>query len=48
MNEREIIIHNPDSLPTVAIKDLKPLQGNLKTLSEENYNKLKNSIISAL
>ena len=45
MNEREIIIHNPDSLPTVAIKDLKPLQGNLKTLSEDNYNKLKNSII---
>lgn len=43
--ERKIIVHNPDKLPTIAINDLKPLQGNLKNLSEDNYNKLKNSII---
>jgi len=40
-----INVINKDKLPTIAIKDLKPLQGNLKTLSEKNYNKLKNSII---
>lgn len=38
------IVHNPDNLPTMPIKDMKPLQGNLKTLSDDNYELLKSSI----
>jgi hypothetical protein len=34
-------IHNPNNLPTVDYRGLEPLQGNLKDLTEKNYNKLK-------
>lgn len=44
-SKNTITVHNKDNLKTVAIKDLKPLQGNLKNLTEENYQKLKNSIL---
>jgi hypothetical protein len=37
-------VNNPNNLPTIPIKDLKPTQGNLKELSEVNYNKLKRVI----
>lgn len=40
-----ISVHNPNNLKLVKISELKPLQGNLKDLSTENYNKLKNSLI---
>lgn len=40
----DINVINKDNLPTASIKDFKPLQGSLKTLSDENYNKLKKSI----
>lgn len=36
---------NPNNLQTIAIADLLPSQGNLKDLTEKNYNKLKNTII---
>jgi hypothetical protein len=39
-----MIVHNPNKLPTLPINDLIPTQGNLKDLSEKNYNKLKASI----
>lgn len=35
---------NPDNLPTIDISTIKPLQGNLKILSDDNYNRLKASI----
>jgi len=38
-------VHNPNSLPVAAIADLLPTQGELKDLSETNYNKLKNNIV---
>jgi DNA modification methylase len=37
-------VHNPNNLPTLPISDLLPTQGDLKDLSEKNYNKLKNTI----
>lgn len=36
-------IKNPNDLPTLSIKDLIPTQGDLKDLTEANYNKLKAS-----
>ena len=41
----KIIIHNPSHLATTSYKNLKDLQGNLKTISNENLEKLKQSII---
>lgn len=38
-------VHNPNNLPTIPIADLLPSQGDLKDLSEKEYNKLKNVII---
>ena len=37
-------VHNPNNLPTIPIADLLPTQGDLKDLTEKNYNKLKNTI----
>ena len=37
-------VHNPNNLPTLPIANLLPTQGNLKDLTEKNYNKLKNTI----
>lgn len=37
-------VHNPNNLPTLPIADLLPTQGDLKDLTEKNYNKLKNTI----
>jgi hypothetical protein len=37
-------VHNLNDLPTLPIKELIPTQGDLKDLSEKNYNKLKSSI----
>jgi DNA modification methylase len=39
-----MIVHNPNNLPTKTIADLLPTQGDLKDLTEANYNKLKNVI----
>jgi hypothetical protein len=39
----QIIIHNPNSLPTADYRSLIPIQGNLKDLKEKNYKKLKKS-----
>lgn len=39
-----MIVHNPNGLPTKPIADLLPTQGDLKDLTEVNYNKLKNVI----
>lgn len=41
-----IKVHNPDKLPLIDYRDLKPLQGDLKILTPENYEKLKQSFIS--
>lgn len=38
-------VHNPNNLPTIPIADLLPTQGELKALTEVNYDKLKNNII---
>lgn len=38
-------VHNPDNLPLVSISHLLETQGNLKDLSESNYQKLKKSIV---
>lgn len=40
----DIKVHNPNNLPLVKISELKPLQGELKKLSDDNYKKLKASI----
>lgn len=37
-------VHNPNKLPTIPIADLLATQGDLKDLTEENYNKLKGNI----
>lgn len=37
-------VHNPNKLPLIPIADLLPTQGELKDLTEANYNKLKNNI----
>lgn len=41
----EIQIHNPNNLPLIDYRSVKPLQGNLKTLSDKNYQKLKNVLV---
>ena len=38
-----MLVHNPNNLPTLSIKDLIPTQGELKDLTEANYDKLKKS-----
>lgn len=43
--KEHITVHNKDNLKTIAIKDLKPFQDNLKDLTKDNYQKLKNSIL---
>lgn len=46
MAQAEIMkVHNPNNLPTIPIADLLPTQGDLKDLTEKNYEKLKNTII---
>jgi len=42
---KKIIVKNPTNLPTIDYHKLKILQGNLKTLSEENKAKLCKSIL---
>ncbi len=37
----QITIHNPNNLPTIDYRDVNPLQGNLKDLTDTNYAKLK-------
>jgi ParB-like chromosome segregation protein Spo0J len=37
-------VHNLNNLPTIPIADLLPTQGDLKDLTEKNYNKLKRNI----
>jgi hypothetical protein len=39
-----MIVHNPNNLPTIPIADLLPTQGDLKDLTDKNYQKLKNVI----
>jgi len=41
-----ITVHNPTNLPLVKIGDAIPVQGELKVLTQENYDKLKQSILS--
>lgn len=41
-----MIVHNPNNLSTIPIADLLPSQGDLKDLTEKNYNKLKNVILN--
>lgn len=38
------VVHNPNHLPVARVKELQPTQGNLKDLTKENYEKLKQSI----
>lgn len=38
----QMVIHNPNNLPTIDYREVKPLQGNLKDLSKVNFDKLKN------
>jgi len=40
-----IKVHNPTNLPLVKISEAIPVQGELKVLTQENYDKLKQSII---
>jgi len=40
-----IQVHNPTNLPLVKISEAIPVQGELKVLTKENYDKLKQSII---
>lgn len=42
---KKIIVKNPNNLPTISYKNLKDLQGNLKTINKDNLEKLKQSII---
>lgn len=37
-------VNNPNDLPTISIIDLLPTQGDLKDLTDKNYQKLKNTI----
>lgn len=41
----QISILNPNKLPTIDYRKIQPLQGNLKDLTRENYDKLKNVLI---
>lgn len=43
--ELEVIVHNPNNLPTIDYHKLSILQGSLKTLSETNKGKLCKSIL---
>lgn len=45
MAQTIIKIHNPNKLPTIDYRKIQPLQGNLKDLTRENYDKLKNVLI---
>ena len=42
---KKITVKNPNHLPTTSYKNLKDLQGNLKTISKDNLEKLKQSIL---
>ena len=42
---KTIKVENPNNLPTIEYKKLEDLQGDLKTLPEENLEKLKKSIL---
>lgn len=42
---RIVMVKVEDDLTPIDIDDLTPLQGELKTLSDENFNKLRNSIL---
>ena len=42
----EIKVKNPNLLKTIDYRKLQPLQGNLKDLTETNYNKLKNVLLN--
>lgn len=42
---KRIRVHNPNNLPVIRYSELLDLQGDLKTLSESNLNKLKASIV---
>lgn len=42
----KINVSNPNNLPTIDYRELHQLQGELKTLTKDNYSKLKNSIIT--
>lgn len=37
-----MVVKNPNKLPTIDYRKVKPLQGDLKDLSKSNYQKLKN------
>jgi hypothetical protein len=41
----KLVVKNPNNLPLVDISTLKPTQGDLKDLSEQNYNKLLRSLL---
>lgn len=43
-NKLTIEIHNPSALPLIDYHKVKPLQGDLKDLTESNYNKLLNRL----
>lgn len=45
MQPTTITISNPSNLPTIDYRTVKPLQGDLKDLSDANYRKLKNVLI---
>lgn len=45
MSDMHIEIHNPSNLPLIDYRIVKPLQGDLKDLSDKNYNKLRNLLI---
>lgn len=45
MKDNLIKIHNPNNLPVIDYRTVKPLQGNLKDLSESNYEKLKSVLV---
>jgi len=42
---KEIIIQNPNNLPTINFRNLMQLQGDLKNITKTNLEKLKQSII---
>lgn len=43
--KKKIEVYNPSELPTASFHEFKLVQGDLKTLSDENKAKLKNSIL---
>jgi hypothetical protein len=45
MSRITLIVHNPDNLPTVEYSVLRDLQGDLKTITKDNLEKLKESIM---